>query len=176
MQRRKFIRNSTFASPIIIIPRHVLGGKNFIAPSDQLNIAGIGVGGKGRSDLEYSHGQGEARVSAMCDVDSKGKHGVLRSRKKFPEANFYSDFRELLDKEKDIDAVTISTPDHTHGVIASYAMQRGKHVYVQKPLTHNIKEARWLQKLAQKEKLVTQMGNQGHCQDNYYQFKKLFFD
>ena len=172
MQRRKFIRNSTLASPIIIIPRHVLGGKNYIAPSDQLNIAGIGVGGKGRSDLEYSHGQGEARVSAMCDVDSKGKHGVLRSRKKFPEANFYSDFRELLDKEKDIDAVTISTPDHTHGVIASYAMQRGKHVYVQKPLTHNIKEARWLQILAQKEQLVTQMGNQGASNPSQLEVQK----
>ena len=158
MQRRKFIRNSTFASSILIVPRHVLGGKNFIAPSDQLNIAGIGVGGKGRSDLANARGQGQARVSAMCDVDSQGKHGVLRSRKQFPKANFYADFRELLDKERDIDAVTISTPDHTHGVIASYAMQSGKHVYVQKPLTHNIKEARWLQKLAQKEQLVTQKG------------------
>lgn len=161
MERRKFIKKGLTASSIFIVPRHVLGGVGYIPPSDQLNIAGIGVGGKGRSDLENAWGKGQARVAALCDVDLQGDHGVKQSIKRFPEAKFYQDFRALLDQEKDLDAVTISTPDHTHGVIASHAMQSGKHVYVQKPLTHNIKEARWLQNLARKEQRVTQMGNQG---------------
>ena len=80
----------------------------------------------------------------MCDVHPNGKHGVIQTRKKYPKAKFYIDFNELLDKEKDLDAVTISTPDHTHGVIGNRAMNKGLHVYIQKPLTHNIEEARQL--------------------------------
>ena len=159
--RRNFIKNGILASSLTIIPRNVLGGVGFISPSDQLNIASIGAGGKGRSDILNASVNGRERVIALCDIDKNGKHGVLASRKKFSKANFYFDFRKLLDKEKDLDAITISTPDHTHASIAMEAMKRGIHVYIQKPLTHNIKEARLLTEKARELKIVTQMGNQG---------------
>ena len=159
--RRSFLKKSAIASSIFIIPRHVLGGTGYTPPSDQLNLAAIGSGGKGRSDILNATVNGRERVVALCDIDPFAKHGVLASREKFPNANFYTDFREMLDREKDIDAVTISTPDHTHGVLAMAAMERDIHVYVQKPLTHNIKEARLLTETARHRKIVTQMGNQG---------------
>jgi predicted dehydrogenase len=105
--------------------------------------------------------KGRERVVALCDIHISGEHGVTDCRKAFPNATFYQDFREMLDKEKDIDAVTISTPDHTHANAAIFAMERGKHVYVQKPLTHNVREARILTEMARAQKVVTQMGNQG---------------
>lgn len=157
--RRKFIKNAAIASSIMIVPRHVLGGVGFTAPSDQLNLAAIGAGGKGRSDIKNASVNGRERVVALCDVHFSGS--ASDSVEAFPNAKLYADYREMLDKEKDIDAVTISTPDHVHGPAAAYAMQRGKHVYVQKPMTHNIREARLLTEMARKEKIVTQMGNQG---------------
>ena len=157
--RRNFIKTGVAASSIMIVPRNVLGGPGFISPSDQLNIAAIGSGGKGASDISNASVQGRERVVALCDVDFSGS--AAKKVKKFPKAKRYADYRIMLDKEKDIDAVTISTPDHVHGPAASFAMQRGKHVYVQKPMTHNIKEARMLTEMARKEKVVTQMGNQG---------------
>ncbi len=159
--RRDFLKKSLIASSIVIIPRHVLGGQGFIAPSDQLNLAGIGVGGKGRGDIINASVNGRERVIALCDIDPKGGHGVVDTIKDFPKANFYTDFRRLLDAEKDLDAITISTPDHTHAIIAMEAMDRGIHVYVQKPLTHNIREARLLTEKARANKIVSQMGNQG---------------
>jgi len=159
--RRNFIKKSLAASTIMIVPRHVLGGVGYTAPSDQLAIAAIGSGGKGASDIVNASVGGRERVIALCDIDPFGKHGVTETRKAFPKANFYADFRELLDKEKDSDAVTISTPDHTHANISMAAMERDIHVYVQKPLTHNISEARMLTKTARQRKIVTQMGNQG---------------
>ena len=159
-KRRNFLKKSAaVGAGFFIVPRNVLGGNGFISPSDQLNIAAIGAGGKG-NDITDSWASGE-RVIALCDVHPDGQHGVTDSRKTYPKANFYVDFREMLDKEKDLDAVTISTPDHTHAVIAINAMNRGLHVYVQKPLTHNIEEARVLTQIAAKNKVVTQMGNQG---------------
>ena len=157
--RRKFIKNAAIASSIMIVPRHVLGGVGFTAPSDQLNLAAIGAGGKGRTDIKNASVNGRERVVALCDVHFSGSAST--SVENFPDAKRYADYREMLDKEKDIDAVTISTPDHVHGPAAAYAMQRGKHVYVQKPMTHNIREARLLTEMARKEKVVTQMGNQG---------------
>lgn len=157
--RRKFIRNAAIASSIMIVPRHVLGGVGFTAPSDQLNLAAIGAGGKGASDIKNASVNGRERVVALCDVHFSGS--ASKSVEAFPNAKLYADYREMLDKEKDIDAVTISTPDHVHGPAAAYAMQRGVHVYVQKPMTHNIREARLLTEMARKEKIVTQMGNQG---------------
>ena len=159
--RRNFLKKGAIASSIFIVPRNVLGGAGFISPSDQLNLASIGCGGKGRSDILNATVNGRERVIALCDVDKNGNHGVTRSRKKFSDAKFYFNFKKLLDKEKDLDAITISTPDHTHAIIAMEAMKRGIHVYVQKPLTHNIKEARLLTETARKYKIVTQMGNQG---------------
>jgi len=157
--RRKFIKTTALASSFMIVPRHVLGGVGFVAPSDQLNIAAIGAGGKGHSDIVNASVGGRERVIALCDVDFSGS--AAKTVEKFPKAKLYADFREMLDKEKDIDALTISTPDHVHGPAAKYAMERGKHVYVQKPMTHNISEARMLTELARSEKVVTQMGNQG---------------
>ena len=159
--RRTFLKKGILASSIMIVPRHVLGGQGFTAPSDQLNIAAIGAGGKGRSDIINASVKGRERVIALCDIDPQGKHGVLDTVKDFPNASFYTDFRKLLDVEKNLDAITVSTPDHTHGIIAMEAMNRGIHVYVQKPLTHNIKEARLLTEKARENKIVTQMGNQG---------------
>ncbi|MEZ5042847.1 MAG: Gfo/Idh/MocA family oxidoreductase [Saprospiraceae bacterium] len=157
--RRTFIKQGALASSIFIVPRHVLGGVGFTAPSDQLNLAAIGAGGKGRSDIRNASVNGRERVVALCDVDFSGS--AKASVESFPNAKLYADFREMLDKEKDIDAVTISTPDHVHGPAAVYAMERGKHVYVQKPMTHNIREARLLTEMARKNKIVSQMGNQG---------------
>ena len=158
--RRNFIKKtSAISAGIFIVPRNVLGGVGFTAPSDQLNLAAIGSGGKGISDIANASVNGRERVAALCDVDFSGS--ASRTVKRFPKAKLYADFREMLDNEKDIDAVTISTPDHVHGSAAVYAMERDKHVYVQKPITHNIREARILTELARKQKVVTQMGNQG---------------
>lgn len=157
--RRDFIKNVAMASSIMIVPRHVLGGIGFIAPSDRLNLAAIGAGGKGTSDILNASVNGRDRVVALCDVDFSGS--AKQSVENFPKAKLYADYRKMLDNEKDIDAVTISTPDHIHGPAAVYAMERGKHVYVQKPMTHNIREARLLTEMARKNKIVTQMGNQG---------------
>jgi predicted dehydrogenase len=157
--RRNFIKNvGIAAAAFTIVPRFVLGGNGFTAPSDTLYIAGIGVGGKGISDLTGFAANKKAKIAFLCDVDDRQ---VGESKKNFPDAKYYKDFRIMLEKEsKHIDAVSVSTADHTHAVAAMAAMQRGKHVYVQKPLTHDIYEARMLTEAAKKYKVVTQMGNQ----------------
>lgn len=157
--RRRFLKTGALAAGgFMIVPRHVLG-KGFIAPSDKLNIAAIGAGGKGQSDIANAWNNGANNVVALCDVDKARAKGSID---KFPNAKFYNDFRVMLEEMKGtIDAVTISTPDHTHAAAAMIAMQLGKHVYVQKPLTHNISEARMLTESARKYKVVSQMGNQG---------------
>jgi predicted dehydrogenase len=162
--RRKFLINTAAtAAGFMILPRHVLGGKGFVAPSDKLQVAGIGVGGKGESDINNFFQSGRADIAFLCDVDEKRS---AKSRERFPKAKFYKDYREMLEKEhKNIDGVSVSTPDHTHAVAALAAMELGKHVYVQKPLTHDISEARTLTQAAEKLKLVTQMGNQGASGD-----------
>lgn len=157
--RRSFIKKGALASSIFFVPRHVLGGVGYTAPSDRLNIAAIGAGGKGASDIRNASVEGREKVVALCDVDFSGS--AKKSVELFPKAKLYADFREMLDKEKGIDAVTISTPDHVHGPAAKYAMERGINVYVQKPMTHNIREARMLTEMARSNKIVTQMGNQG---------------
>eukprot|EP01035_Chromulina_nebulosa_P041454 gene41454-56082_t len=153
---------ATAAAGFMIVPRHVLG-KGFIPPSDKLLVGGIGVGGKGESDIWSFAQSGKAEIAFLCDVDEKR---AAKSRERFPKAKFYKDFREMLSKEgKNMDAVSVSTPDHTHAIAALSAMQLGKHVYVQKPLTHDIFEARTLTQAADKYKVVTQMGNQGSSGD-----------
>ena len=161
--RRDFITNTTIAATgFFIVPRHVLG-RGFVAPSDKLNIAGIGVGGKGEDDLKEFAKSPNTNIVALCDVDDRQD---VKSRAGFPKAKYYKDYREMLEKEgKSIDAVSVSTPDHTHAVAALAAMQLGKHVYVQKPLTHDIYEARMLTHGAEKYRVVTQMGNQGASGD-----------
>jgi predicted dehydrogenase len=162
--RRSFLKNTALAATgVMILPRHVLGGPGFIAPSDRLIVAGIGVGGKGESDLTSFAKSGKAEIGFLCDVDDRR---AAASRARFPKAKYYRDYREMLDKEgKNFDAVSISTPDHNHAVQTMAAMEMGKHVYVQKPLTHDIYEARALTKAAREHKVVTQMGNQGASGD-----------
>jgi predicted dehydrogenase len=170
--RRKFIRDSAIAATgFFIVPRHVLG-KGYIAPSDKLNIAAIGAGGKGESDIANFFKSGNANIIALCDVDDRQS---VKSREAFPKATYYKDFRQMLEKEqKNIDAVSVSTPDHTHAVAALSAMQLGKHVYVQKPLTHDIYEARTLTEAAKRYKVVTQMGNQGSSSDGVRQMQEWY--
>ncbi len=206
ISRREFIgKSAATAAAFTIIPRHVLGGKGYTAPSDMVNVAGIGLGNQGGSDIQniatpdvpvqrrgmlpglkwyrypgitpprrerrasdsatqMGEAGGEktfrhANIYALCDVDHKYAAHVFAG---YPKAKAYHDFREMIDKEKELDAVVIGTPDHTHAVIASYAMNAGKHVFVEKPMTKTIYEARFLKDLAAKTGLVTQMGNQGH--------------
>ena len=170
--RRDFVKKSALAfGSFYIVPRHVLG-KGFIAPSDKLNIMGIGGGGKGSSDILNSWKNGAENIVAICDVDDRR---AADTRKKLPDAKSYRDFRIALEKEKNnIDAVIISTPDHTHATIAMAAMGLGKHVYVQKPLTHDIYEARMLAQYAREHKLVTQMGNQGSSGDGVRQMMEWY--
>ena len=162
--RRDFIKTSSIAAAsFMIVPRFVLGGKGFIAPSDRLVIAGVGAGGKGESDIANFYKSGKAEIGFLCDVDDRR---AAKSRASFPKAKYYKDWREMYDKEhKNFDAVSISTPDHNHAIITYHAMQLGKHVYVQKPMTHDIWEARLLTEAAKKYKVVTQMGNQGSSND-----------
>ena len=169
--RRDFLRNTSLAATgFFIVPRHVLG-RGYVAPSDKLRIAGIGVGGKGQSDLSEFAKSPKASVVALCDVDDRS---AAKSRANFPNAKYYKDFREMLDKEKNnIDACSISTPDNTHAVATLAAMQLGKHVYTQKPLTHDIYEARVLTEAAKKYKVVTQMGNQGGSGDGVRKMKEM---
>ena len=172
ISRRKFIRNTgTVALAFSIVPRFTLGGSGFVAPSDTVYIAGIGAGGKGTSDLKGFARNPNAKISILCDVDDRQ---AAESRKNFRAAKYYKDFRVMLDKEhQNIDAVSVSTPDHTHAVAAMAAIQRGKHVYVQKPLTHSIYEARMLTEAARKFKVVTQMGNQYASADHVRRAKEL---
>lgn len=170
MSRRSFLGGSAIAAAAFtIVPSHVLGGPGKKAPSDKLNIACVGVGGKGKTDIE---GVSSENIVALCDVDQVEFDSFEEEQADKPElmaqfnkAKKYRDFRVMLDKEKDIDAVVISTPDHTHAVIAMKAMKMGKHVYCQKPLTHTVYEARMLAKTAKEMNVVTQMGNQGHASE-----------
>jgi len=168
--RRNFIKNTAIAAAgFMIVPRHVLGGKGFLAPSDRLYVAGVGVGGKGQSNINNIYKGGKADIAFLCDVDDRR---AAASVKNFPKAKYYKDYREMLDKEaRNIDAVVVSTPDHNHAMIAMAAMQLGKHVYVEKPLSHDIYEARQLTLAAQRYKVVTQMGNQGASGDGVRKLK-----
>ncbi len=217
LSRRKFLATTgTAAAAFTIVPRHVLGGPGYQAPSDMVNVAGIGVGARGAQDMagiadpdvpierpvrtptgqpltpeqiaglearraawaarraaqeqrqgaQQQQAQQEdeprklANIYALCDVDRGFAAHVFRG---YPRAKVYQDFRKMLDDEKEIDAVVIGTPDHTHAVIAAYAMRMGKHVYVEKPLCKTVYECRKLTEIAKEMNVVTQMGNQGHA-------------
>jgi predicted dehydrogenase len=174
--RRSFVGDTAkLAFGAMIVPRFVLGGKGYRAPSDKLNIACVGIGGMGMSNMSQMLGE---NLVAMCDVDFPYVERALSSRlrpsrgepsapnvqlgEQYKKATKYADYRVMFDKQKDIDAVLIATPDHMHASIANMAMKMGKHVYVQKPLTYSVYEARLLAKTAAESKVVTQMGNQGH--------------
>ncbi len=158
--RRDFIQKGTLlagAGAAVIVPRHVLGGPRRIPPSEKMNVAGVGVGGMGGANIRNLRSE---NIVALCDVDPDNY--AAHTIKQYPKAKVYVDYREMLDKQKDIDGVVIGTPDHTHAVISMAAIRAGKHVYCQKPLTHDVYEARMLAKAAKEEKVATQMGIQGH--------------
>jgi predicted dehydrogenase len=158
VSRRDFLGGAAAAAAFTIVPRHVLGGSGNKAPSEKLNIAGIGVGGQGAGDIGAVSSQ---NIVALCDVDWKRAEGTFR---RYPKAKKYRDFRKMLDKEdKNIDAVIVATPDHIHAPASMAAIKRGKHVYCEKPLTHSVYEARKVAEAARKHKVATQMGNQGQA-------------
>lgn len=160
--RRDFIGTASAAAfGAMVVPRHVLGGPGYQAPSDTLNIAGVGVGGMGGSNLQSVESE---NIVALCDIDFQYSEEVFN---RYPTASRYRDYRVMFEEMGDeIDAVIIATPDHTHAVIANQAMKMGMHVYIQKPLTHSVHEARVLQQTAAETGVVTQMGNQGHSNDD----------
>ena len=159
--RRRFLATgATAATALTIVPSHVVGSQGQTPPSEKLNIAGIGVGGMGRSNLNACKGE---NIVALCDVDEQY---AAKTFKAFPNAARYADYRVMLEQQKDIDAVVIATPDHTHAVITMAAIQAGKHVFCQKPLTHTVYEARKITEAARAPKVQTQMGNQGHSSEH----------
>lgn len=160
--RRDFIgASAASAAGFTILPSQVIGGLGHKAPSDKLNIAGIGVGSKGQVNLRNMNSE---NIVALCDIDSIY---AAKTFETYPAAKRFVDFRIMLEQmNKEIDAVMIATPDHTHAVCALAAMQLGKHVYVQKPLTHTVYESRVLLEASRKYKVVTQMGNEGHSSDS----------
>jgi predicted dehydrogenase len=160
LSRRDFMGAAAAVAAFTVVPRHVLGGPRHIPPSEKVNIAGIGVGGQGGSDLRAVSSQ---NIVALCDVDWKQAGGTF---KRYPNAKKYKDFRIMLDKEdRNIDAVVVATPDHVHAVASMAAIKRSKHVYCEKPLTHSVYEARVLAKAAREYKVATQMGNQGQASE-----------
>jgi len=159
--RRQFVGTTAAASAFLLVPRRVVAGSGEDAPSAKLNIAGIGIGGMGANNLANLASQ---NIVALCDVDLNYAANTIA---KYPQAKVWTDYREMLEKQKDIDAVLIATPDHTHAVIAMAAIKAGKHVYCQKPLCHDLFEARMLAQAAAASKVATQMGIQGHSTEAF---------
>ena len=193
--RRTFVLDSAgaaaaFALAPVIVPRHVLGGVGYRPPSRTLNVACVGIGGMGMNNMATLVEAGE-NIVAVCDVDypyverqlagslrpprgqTASSPESLRLQAAYTKAAKYDDFRIMLERQKDIDAVVIATPDHLHAVVALAAMRAGKHVYVQKPLTYSVHEARTLARVARETKVVTQMGNQGHSRDGTRRINEL---
>lgn len=156
--RREFLTTTAAIAAFSIVPRHAVAGSGKKAPSEKLNVGCIGVGGmQGAGDVENMSGE---NIYALCDVD---EYFLNKSADKYSSAKKYRDFREMLDKEyKNLDAITITIPDHMHATAAIWAMERGVNVYCQKPLTQTVWEARLMSKAAAKYGVVTQMGNQGY--------------
>ena len=205
ISRREFVADAgKFAAGAMIVPRHVLGGLGFRAPSATLNIACVGVGGMGMNNMKALFGE---NIVAICDVDfgfvdrkvtselrprqtpvtprqgqtqqqadeeaARQAAEQTRLREVYAKVAKYTDWRVMLDRQKDIDAVVVATPDHTHAVIANNAMKLGKHVYVQKPMAYSVHEARTMAKTAREMRVVTQMGNQGHSQEGTRRIREL---
>lgn len=160
LTRRKFLAaGATATTALTIVPCCAVRARGQTPPSEKLNIAGIGVGGMGRANLNACKRE---NIVALCDVDEQYAAGTFKA---FPNAARYTDYRIMLEKQKDIDAVVIATPDHTHAVITMAAIGAGKHVFCQKPLTHTVYEARKITEAARASNVQTQMGNQGHSSE-----------
>ena len=157
--RREFLGAAgAVVAAATIVPRCAVAGSGQTPPSEKLNIAGIGQGGQGQGDVR-NVSQGN-NIVALCDCDQRN---AANGFKAFPQAKQYRDFRKMLDEmDRGIDAVVVATPDHTHAATAIAAIQRGKHVYCEKPLAHSVYECRQMAKAAKQHNVVTQMGNQGH--------------
>ncbi len=173
LSRRRFIGTSAAAvAGFTIVPNHVVSGLGHRAPSDKLNVAGVGIGGRGAGVLSVV--SKTENIVSLCDVDWGPK--IQKIFNAYPNARKHKDYRIMLDKDKDIDGVIIATPDHTHAIISLDAMRRGKHVYTEKPLTHTIKEARMLTEAARKYKVATQMGNGGQATDPPRRLREAIWD
>lgn len=196
LSRRQFIgRTATAVSAFSLVPRHVLGGPKFVAPSDKVNIAIVGCGGQGRTNVRALFQLADAQIMAVADpVESldldafyfKGTAGRLPVKAEI-EKHFsaktpnyrvaeYQDFRQMLEREKSIDAILCATPDHLHAYVCVTAMRQGKHAYCEKPLTHNVYEARLVAKVAKETGVATQLGNQGHSGDGIRQACEWIWD
>ena len=168
ISRRQFTSTAAMAAlSAAIVPSRVLGQD---APSNKLNLAAIGIGGMGASNLKACAGE---NIVALCDVDSDYAAKTIAL---YPKAKVYLDYREMLEKEKGIDGVIIATPDHTHAAITMAVLRAGKHVYCQKPLTHTVHEARTITEAARQYKVVTQMGNQGQSYQSMRLLKEWLDD
>lgn len=170
MQRRKFIKNAAAASTAFTIVPSFVMGKNHVPPSDTLYMGAFGVGGRGSGVMNGLNDTGKVKFVTLCDVDDRR---AADSYKKYPKAKRYKDFREVYDKHLgEIDAIMVATPDHMHASIALPFMRAKKHAYVEKPLTHNINEARIMTQVAKQNGIVTQMGNQGASSDGSREAKE----
>jgi len=170
ISRRKFIKSSSAFGLFSILPACVLVKPGRAAPSDKLNIAAIGFGGKGPLNIKRMESE---NIFAICDVDSRH---IAKGVKAYPSAKGYCDYRKLFDKEKSIDAVMIATPDNTHAIITMAALERGKAVYCEKPLTHDVYEARKVALAAKKAGVATQMGNQGMASEKMRIVREMIED
>lgn len=157
-RRQLLKRTATLSALGVLAPWQLARGQEERSPSETIHIAAIGTGNMGRVNIRSATRAG-AKIVALCDVDEAQ---AMPLAEEYPKAAHYTDFRRLLDTEKGIDAVMISTPDHTHAPIAMAAMQLGKHVYCEKPLAHTLYEVRVLTEAARQQKVATQLGNQGH--------------
>ncbi len=167
ISRRGFLGNAAAITTFMVLEPGVLGRAGEASPNRKLNIAGIGIGGQGGWDLEQI--SSTENIVALCDVDADH---AAKTFNKYPDAKRYKDFREMLDKEKSIDAVVVATPDHAHAIVSATAMKMGKHVYCEKPLTRTVYEARTVARIARETKVATQMGNQGMAFDGNRQIKE----
>ena len=172
--RRDFLKSSAAYGALTILPSYVALGKQSstgLAPSEKVNLAVIGIGNQGGSDLKTLFGSGHCNVVALCDIDLKGGH-TQQAQRIHRDARAFNDFRVMFDAMADeIDAVLIATPDHSHFAATMLAMSLGKHVYVEKPLAHTFGQCERMIDLAARSGVATQMGNQGHSGANYFQFK-----
>jgi predicted dehydrogenase len=172
VNRRSFLAGAAGGAAVaMVIPRHVLGAPRRPGANEKINVAGIGIAGQGWGNIQNFGGE---NIVALCDVD-EGRAGQAVQR--FGQAKFYRDGRKMLDEmDKQIDAVVVSTPDHTHAVHVMGAIRRDKHVYCEKPLAHSVGECRALEKAAKDRKVVTQLGNQGHSSGSIRTFCEWIWD